>query len=189
MTSKPLSVTAFLRKMAGEETPILSLLADILTQPQKEIESTLSTATSQVIHGGGTPADLVEALVQIDGKLLEAGVVKEPHATRWAALVLERAVHAERERCHESTDRTLAENAPIFPGEKHTLYGVPGPLQPEGFALFADRLLARALTARPKRVVLVLSESIDEDAALRAARDALVSDLREQRIDVKVIRP
>ncbi len=181
-------VTEILREMAREKPSVISLLADILTQPTKEIEAILSSATSQVVHGGGAPSNLVEALVHIDERLLEVGAVREPYATRWSALVLERAVHAERERCQESMDQRLAESAPIFPGEKNTLYGVPGPLQPEGFALFADRVLSRALTARSKRVVLVLGGSIETDAALKAARDALVSDLREQKIDVKIIR-
>ncbi|MCP4602158.1 MAG: hypothetical protein GY847_16860 [Proteobacteria bacterium] len=197
---RPYEMCEILLKLTAEDDELLAALAGALTPAAEqnaenledpayqEIRETISAEVERLAEKDQGPGIVIEALLRIDTELSSSGTTALPWATRFIALVSERALHAAQKRWREKLEKTLAEKSPVFRIDERTVIAAPiGPMDDDGLARLSDRILAEVLRKRPRRVVLFLDGLIDPDGISVSIWDTLASDLAIQKVRLERI--
>ena len=153
---------------------------------RKAVEEQLFALISRRAAAEIDVSDVVDALIAIDTRLVQAGAAV-PFAGKFAAAAATIAVHAEATAARERLEIELGEAAPIFAVGRKKLCAVStGPMGRPGGERFADRVLCAVLEGPCVEVRLVLRHAPD-DAAWQTA-ELLIEDLRAQGIRVVIDR-
>lgn len=142
---------------------------------EEELPRLIAIEAAHLAGRGSGPSPLVEALLEMERPDL-------------APLAADLHCRAAAEAAADATQELLAERSPVFVwGDTVVAMPVGGP-EEEARGRIADRLLALALRARPRRARLVLDFAGDA-ARAPAAWASLVRDLGEQGIPLEVRAP
>ncbi len=164
-----------------------SHLKDLSGPDYKQIRERISSIIEQLLATDNSAFAVLNALVKIDEALAQNNDANLPFATRLTPLATACALRAQRNHLDDRQDQNIAEHSPIFRPDKRTLYAAPlSQISPDGLAHFIDRILKEVHRQKPKRVVLVLSDSLSSqsnDTTLKA----LASELAAQKVRLECL--